>query len=168
MVDEGVKVVQAGVQLMNYTSRWYSTLNVLEYFFWFKSRLHYHAKYGATNHFVYFYYTGLDLRNRLVRFRRVVVGAELGDVLMRRARLRVPLIDHEPVVDIEAQGHLPVLGDQRRRNPRFRGRGAGHRRMGRPPPRHVHRRRADDGGRPHGRRVLRAVRPVAQFAEEKL
>ncbi|MGY1708310.1 glycosyltransferase [Geodermatophilus sp. SYSU D00758] len=47
MVDEDVKVVQAGVQLMNYASRWYSALNVLEYFFWFKSRLHYHAKYGA-------------------------------------------------------------------------------------------------------------------------
>ncbi|MGY1779013.1 glycosyltransferase [Geodermatophilus sp. SYSU D01036] len=47
MVEESVKVVQAGVQLMNYTSRWYSVLNVLEYFFWFKSRLHYHAKYGA-------------------------------------------------------------------------------------------------------------------------
>jgi cellulose synthase/poly-beta-1,6-N-acetylglucosamine synthase-like glycosyltransferase len=47
MVSEGVKVVQAGVQLMNYQSRWYSTLNVLEYFFWFKSRLHYHAKFGS-------------------------------------------------------------------------------------------------------------------------
>jgi cellulose synthase/poly-beta-1,6-N-acetylglucosamine synthase-like glycosyltransferase len=47
MVDEGVRVVQAGVQLMDYQSSWYSTLNVLEYFFWFKSRLHYHAKYGS-------------------------------------------------------------------------------------------------------------------------
>jgi glycosyltransferase XagB len=47
MVRENVNVVQAGVQLMNYRSRWYSTLNVLEYFFWFKSRLHYHAKYGS-------------------------------------------------------------------------------------------------------------------------
>lgn len=47
MVDEGTEVVQAGVQLMNYRSSWYSTLNVLEYFFWFKSRLHYHAKYAS-------------------------------------------------------------------------------------------------------------------------
>ena len=31
---------------MNYDSNWYSTLNVLEYFFWFKSRLHYHARLG--------------------------------------------------------------------------------------------------------------------------
>jgi glycosyltransferase XagB len=47
MVTERVKVVQAGVQLMDYDSQWYSSLNVLEYFFWFKSRLHYHAHSGA-------------------------------------------------------------------------------------------------------------------------
>jgi glycosyltransferase XagB len=47
MVNEGVKVVQAGVQLMNYKSNWYSTFNVLEYFFWFKSRLHYQARLGS-------------------------------------------------------------------------------------------------------------------------
>ena len=47
MESEGVKVVQAGVQLMNFDSTWYSALNVLEYFFWFKSRLHYHARRGA-------------------------------------------------------------------------------------------------------------------------
>jgi cellulose synthase/poly-beta-1,6-N-acetylglucosamine synthase-like glycosyltransferase len=47
MVVERVRVVQAGVQLMNYSSNWYSTFNVLEYFFWFRSRLHYHAKHGA-------------------------------------------------------------------------------------------------------------------------
>jgi cellulose synthase/poly-beta-1,6-N-acetylglucosamine synthase-like glycosyltransferase len=32
---------------MNFDSTWYSVLNVLEYFFWFKSRLHYHARRGA-------------------------------------------------------------------------------------------------------------------------
>lgn len=47
MLDEQVRVVQAGVQLMNFDSSWYSALNVLEYFFWFKSRLHYHAHLGA-------------------------------------------------------------------------------------------------------------------------
>lgn len=46
MLNEQVRVVQCGVQLMNYDSNWYSTLNVLEYFFWFKSRLHYHAHLG--------------------------------------------------------------------------------------------------------------------------
>jgi cellulose synthase/poly-beta-1,6-N-acetylglucosamine synthase-like glycosyltransferase len=47
MLEDQVRVVQCGVQLMNYESNWYSTLNVLEYFFWFRSRLHYHARYGA-------------------------------------------------------------------------------------------------------------------------
>jgi cellulose synthase/poly-beta-1,6-N-acetylglucosamine synthase-like glycosyltransferase len=46
MVQEGVNVVQSGVQLMNYNSRWFSALNVLEYFFWFKSRLHFHSRVG--------------------------------------------------------------------------------------------------------------------------
>src|SRR5258708_3509996 len=48
LLDEPVAVVQCGVQLMNYQSSWYSALNVLEYFFWFKSRLHYHARLGMT------------------------------------------------------------------------------------------------------------------------
>ena len=49
VVREGVRrtpVVQCGVQLMNYADRWFSALNVLEYFFWFKSRMHYHAAVG--------------------------------------------------------------------------------------------------------------------------
>lgn len=46
MVNEGVNVVQSGVQLMNFNSQWFSALNVLEYFFWFKSRLHYHSAKG--------------------------------------------------------------------------------------------------------------------------
>jgi cellulose synthase/poly-beta-1,6-N-acetylglucosamine synthase-like glycosyltransferase len=35
--------LQAGVQLMNFRSNWYSLRNVLEYWFWFRSRLHMHA-----------------------------------------------------------------------------------------------------------------------------
>ncbi len=46
MWRENVPVVQCGVQLMNYADRWFSALNVLEYFFWFKSRMHYHAAVG--------------------------------------------------------------------------------------------------------------------------
>ena len=37
-------VVQGGVQLMNYQSSWWSLRNVMEYFFWFASRLHFHAR----------------------------------------------------------------------------------------------------------------------------
>ncbi|MGH2753540.1 MAG: glycosyltransferase [Actinomycetota bacterium] len=48
MVGERVSAVQCGVQLMNYSDHWFSALNVLEYFFWFKSRLHYHATRGVT------------------------------------------------------------------------------------------------------------------------
>lgn len=40
------EVVQGGVQLMNYRSSWYSLRNVLEYYFWFKSRLHFQAHAG--------------------------------------------------------------------------------------------------------------------------
>lgn len=43
MTRENAPVVQCGVQLMNYADHWFSALNVLEYFFWFKSRMHYHA-----------------------------------------------------------------------------------------------------------------------------
>jgi cellulose synthase/poly-beta-1,6-N-acetylglucosamine synthase-like glycosyltransferase/putative flippase GtrA len=41
--ETGAEVVQGGVQLMNYHSSWYSVRNVLEYYFWFRSRLHFHA-----------------------------------------------------------------------------------------------------------------------------
>jgi cellulose synthase/poly-beta-1,6-N-acetylglucosamine synthase-like glycosyltransferase len=36
-------VVQGGVQLMNVRSSWWALRNCLEYFFWFRSRLHFHA-----------------------------------------------------------------------------------------------------------------------------
>ncbi len=39
-------VVQSGVQLMNFDSHWFATFNVLEYFFWFKSTLHFFANHG--------------------------------------------------------------------------------------------------------------------------
>jgi cellulose synthase/poly-beta-1,6-N-acetylglucosamine synthase-like glycosyltransferase len=42
----GADVVQGGVQLINLHSSWYSLHNCLEYYFWFRSRLHLHAKRG--------------------------------------------------------------------------------------------------------------------------
>jgi glycosyltransferase XagB len=39
----GAEVVQCGVQLVNYRSRWYSPRAALEYFFWFRSRLHFQS-----------------------------------------------------------------------------------------------------------------------------
>ena len=41
-------VIQSGVQLMNQDSNWYSLFNVLEYFFWFKSCLHFFSRVGLT------------------------------------------------------------------------------------------------------------------------
>ncbi len=48
MLNEDIDVVQAGVQLMNHNTHWFSYLNVLEYFFWFKSSLHFFARVGMT------------------------------------------------------------------------------------------------------------------------
>lgn len=44
MDREGVGIVQAGVQLMNFRDHWFSLHNCIEYYFWFKSRLHFHAQ----------------------------------------------------------------------------------------------------------------------------
>ena len=47
-LNENVDVVQSGVQLMNHNTKWFCFLNVLEYFYWFKSSLHFFAKVGMT------------------------------------------------------------------------------------------------------------------------
>ncbi len=46
MVIGKADVVQSGIQLMNYDSRWFSALNVLEYYFWFRSALHFFSRAG--------------------------------------------------------------------------------------------------------------------------
>lgn len=46
MLREDTDIVQGGVQLMNYRDHWFSLQNCLEYFFWFKSRLHFHSQVG--------------------------------------------------------------------------------------------------------------------------
>jgi len=46
MLREKVGIVQSGVQLMNFRDHWFGIHNCLEYFFWFKSRLHFHAQIG--------------------------------------------------------------------------------------------------------------------------
>jgi len=42
----GADAVQGAVQLINYRDTWFSLRNCLEYFIWFSSRLHIHAKLG--------------------------------------------------------------------------------------------------------------------------
>lgn len=44
--DASVSVVQGPVQLVNHDSTWFTVHNVLEYFFYFGSRLHHHARAG--------------------------------------------------------------------------------------------------------------------------
>ena len=46
MINRNLDVVQCGVQLMNFRSNWFATLNVLEYYFWFKSVLLMFSKVG--------------------------------------------------------------------------------------------------------------------------
>ena len=46
LLNEDVDVIQSGVQLMNHNTKWFCFLNVLEYFFWFKSSLHFFAQVG--------------------------------------------------------------------------------------------------------------------------
>jgi cellulose synthase/poly-beta-1,6-N-acetylglucosamine synthase-like glycosyltransferase len=46
LINDDVDVVQSGVQLMNHNTRWFCFLNVLEYFFWFKSSMHFFARVG--------------------------------------------------------------------------------------------------------------------------
>ena len=41
--ETGADIVQGGVQLVDYWSSWYAVRNCLEYYFWFRSRLHFHA-----------------------------------------------------------------------------------------------------------------------------
>ncbi len=41
-----IHVIQGGVQLINFHSSWYSLRNCLEYYFWFRSRLHLQAAKG--------------------------------------------------------------------------------------------------------------------------
>ena len=48
LLSTGADVVQAGVQLVNFWSSWYAVHNTIEYFFWYRSRLHLHATVGAT------------------------------------------------------------------------------------------------------------------------
>lgn len=48
MLNEDVDAIQSGVQLMNHNTRWFCFLNVLEYFFWFKSSLHFFSRIGMT------------------------------------------------------------------------------------------------------------------------
>ncbi len=46
MLRDKSDVLQSGVQLMNFRSHWFSPMNVLEYFFWFKSGMFFFNRIG--------------------------------------------------------------------------------------------------------------------------
>lgn len=46
MRADGCAALQSGVQLMNFWSRWYAVRNVLEYYFWYRSKLYFQASKG--------------------------------------------------------------------------------------------------------------------------
>ncbi len=43
----GAGIVQGGVQLINTRSKWFSVRNCLEYYLWYRSRLHWHVRRGS-------------------------------------------------------------------------------------------------------------------------
>src|SRR3954447_5126570 len=55
-------IVQTGVQLMDFDKSWWTARNVLEYFFWFRSRLHFHA----AQRFITLGGTGVAIRRDLL------------------------------------------------------------------------------------------------------
>ncbi len=90
MVSERVGVVQGGVQLMNFSNHWFALQNCLEYFFWFKSRLHFHSHVGM-----------IPLGGNTVFFRRFLLDrvhgwderclTEDADIGLRLSALGVPI-----------------------------------------------------------------------------
>ena len=44
MLQTNADIVQSNVQLVNYNDKWFSVLNCMEYYFWFKSSLNYFAE----------------------------------------------------------------------------------------------------------------------------
>ncbi len=113
----GADLVQGGVQLMNIGSSWWSLRNCLEYYFWFRSRLHFHAEarfipLGGNTVFV---------RTDLLR----AAGGWDGDCLAEDCELGVRLstqgarvavaYDPEVVTREETPGSLKSLFKQRTR-----------------------------------------------------
>lgn len=110
-------VVQGGVQLMNFRSSWWSLRNCLEYFFWFRSRLHLHASHRF-----------IPLGGNTVFVRTAVLRAvggwdpeclaedcELGVRLSAMGAKVAVAYDPDLVTREETPGSLPALFKQRTR-----------------------------------------------------
>ena len=113
----GADVVQGGVQLINYHSSWYSLHNCLEYFFWFRSRLHLHAAKG----FIPLGGNTVFVRTEVLRAANGWDGSclaedcDLGVRLSSRGKKVVVAYDSSLVTREETPDSLPGLVKQRTR-----------------------------------------------------
>src|SRR6266700_3675981 len=116
-LTESVDVVQSGVQLMNHNTKWFCFLNVLEYFFWFKSALHFFARCGMTPLGGNTVFVKRDLMQRLGGWDHTTLteDADLGIRLcIAKARVRI-LYDDEFVTKEETPHTIEQFIKQRTR-----------------------------------------------------
>lgn len=116
-IDTGADIVQGGVQLMDYDSSWYSLRNVLEYYFWFRSRLHFHAE----QRFIPLGGNTVFIRSGLVRANQgwdpecLAEDCELGVRLSALGARTVVAYDPEVATREETPGSVAGLVKQRTR-----------------------------------------------------
>lgn len=113
----GADIVQGGVQLMNVHTSWWSMRNCLEYYFWFRSRLHFHASQG----FIPLGGNTVFVRTPLLREvggwdpECLAEDCEIGVRLSTRGAQVAVAYDPELVTREETPGTLPSLIKQRTR-----------------------------------------------------
>ena len=115
--ESGADVVQAGVQLMNVQTSWWSLRNCLEYYFWFRSRLHYHAE----QRFIPLGGNTVFIRTKLIRAvggwdpNCLAEDCEIGVRLSSRGALVAVAYDPQAVTREETPGSIRALVKQRTR-----------------------------------------------------
>jgi cellulose synthase/poly-beta-1,6-N-acetylglucosamine synthase-like glycosyltransferase len=115
--ESGADVVQSGVQLMNVRSTWWSLRNCLEYYFWFRSRLHFHAD----QRFIPLGGNTVFVRTRLLRQVRgwdrncLAEDCEIGVRLSTRGARVAVAYDPRVVTREETPGSINALVKQRTR-----------------------------------------------------
>lgn len=115
--DTGADIIQGGVQLMDFDSSWYSLRNVLEYYFWFRSRLHFHAE----QRFIPLGGNTVFIRSELIRANGgwdpecLAEDCELGVRLSAQGARTVVAYDPAVATREETPGSIPDLVRQRTR-----------------------------------------------------
>jgi cellulose synthase/poly-beta-1,6-N-acetylglucosamine synthase-like glycosyltransferase len=115
--ESGADVVQAGVQLMNVQTSWWSLRNCLEYYFWFRSRLHFHAE----KRFIPLGGNTVFTRTKLLREAGgwdpdcLAEDCEIGVRLSTRGAVVAVAYDPQAVTREETPGSIRALVKQRTR-----------------------------------------------------